>query len=69
METVFTGLGISNLIQSDHECTWRGVTCGIDAANSTVTEIRLDNMQLSTTIPTEIGLLQNLIDFDVCEFK
>lgn len=70
MTTIFTSFGLSSEIKVDrHECEWKGVFCGeTNTTNSTVERLILISLGLSTTIPTEIGLLMSLRDFDVGKY-
>lgn len=47
-----------------HECKWSGIACNADML---VEKINWPRLNLSGTIPAEIGLLSNLIDLDLGE--
>ena len=60
-------------IQKGKVCDWSHVDCvgTFTSVNETLDLLELDigNLNLTGSIPTEIGLLSNLVKYDICESK
>lgn len=53
-------VGDDAFLSSSNECVWAGISCNADAC---VTEIEFEENNLAGTIPTELGLLDELVSF------
>ena len=56
--TSLTFLGDDAFLSESNECEWAGISCDVEAC---VTEIEFEDNNLAGTIPTELGLLEDLV--------